>query len=130
MDQELFQIQAAIATLHGLAPTFDATDWPQIAMLYGLLQRLQPTPVVAVNRAAAVSFADGPMAGLAVLASLTAEQFAEVERWHLYWSTKADLLRQLDRRDAAANAYRQALGCPLNETDARFLRRRLEQVTA
>ena len=123
-----FQIQAAIASLHGLAPTFQSTDWPQIAELYGFLDRLQPTPVVRINRAVAVAFADGPQAGLDLLDALGDDELAEVRGWHLYWSTRADFHRRLDDHVAAAAAYRQALTCPTNESDRRFLEWRLGEL--
>ncbi len=123
-----FQVQAAIATLHGLSPTFSETDWPQIAILYGVLEGIAPTPVVRVNRAVATCFAEGPQRGLDALDSLPPEQSEELANWHLYWSTRADFLRRLDRLDTAANAYRHALTCPTNDTDRRFLEGRLRDV--
>ena len=125
-----FQIQAAIATLHGLAPTFEATDWTQIAQLYEFLEARQPTSVIRINRAVAVSFAEGPERGLAVIDSLTDSQRNEVDGWHLYWSTRADFLRQLGRSTDAASAYRRALACPTNDSDRRFLEGRLLEVEA
>ncbi len=81
-----YQMQAAIACLHGAAPTFADTDWPQIAELYLLLEKRWPTPVVRVNRAVAVAEVAGPAAGLALLEELVG---GPTERWHLYWSTRA-----------------------------------------
>ena len=118
-----YQIKAAIACLHGLASTWEATDWPQIIELYRLLERHEPTPVVRVNRAVAEAELRGPAAGLALI-----EDLAGVDDWHLYWSTRADFLRRLGRREDAASAYREALRCGANETDRRFLRRRLAEV--
>ncbi len=122
-----FQIQAAIASLHGLASTFESTDWPQIAELYGFLERLRPTPVIRVNRAVAVAFANDPQAGLDVLDTLGDDELAEVHSWHLYWSTRADFFRRLGNHPAAAGNYRRALACPTNEADRRFLERRLRE---
>lgn len=122
-DPGPYQVQAAIACLHGLAPTAADTDWPQIAELYGILEAVQPTPVVRVNRAAAVAEAVGPAAGLAVL-----EAVEGVDRWHLYHSARADLLRRLGRRDDAVEAYRQALECGPNPVDRRFLEARLHDL--
>ena len=122
-----FQIQAAIASLHGLAPTWKSTDWPQIAELYGFLERLRPTPVVRVNRAVAVAFASGPQAGLDLLDATDADRLIEVHGWHLYWSTRADFLRRLGDHSAAADGYRHALTCPTNDSDRRFLERRLRE---
>jgi RNA polymerase sigma-70 factor (ECF subfamily) len=123
-DPGQFQIQAAIATLHGLAPSFAETDWPQIAELYGLLEQCAPTPVVRVNRAVAVAEVAGVPAALALLDGAVASDPAALERWHLYWSTRADLLRRDGRVDEAVGAYVRALGCPMNDADRRFLTRR------
>jgi RNA polymerase sigma-70 factor, ECF subfamily len=117
-----YQMQAAIACLHGVAPTFAETDWPQIAELYLLLENRWPTPVVRVNRAVVVAEVAGPRAGLALLEELVG---GAAERWHLYWSTRADFQRRLGETAAAADSYRQALGCPCNDSDRRFMVRRL-----
>lgn len=118
-----FQIKAAIACLHGLAPTWDEIDWPQIAELYALLERYEPTAVVRTNRVVAVAEVDGPAAGLALLDASPA-----LPTWHLYWSTRADFLRRLDRHGEAADAYREALRLATNDADRRFLERRLDQL--
>ena len=120
-----YQMQAAIACLHGTAPTYADTDWPQIAELYRMLETRWPTPVVRVNRAVAVAQVAGPNAGLGVLADLVG---TSTERWHLYWSTRADFQRRLGETAAAADSYRQALECPCNDSDRRFLMRRLAQL--
>jgi RNA polymerase sigma-70 factor, ECF subfamily len=122
-----YQMQAAIACLHGVAPTYAETDWPQIAELYAMLEVRWPTPVVRVNRAVAVAEVAGPAAGLALLQDLVG---TATERWHLYWSTRADFQRRLGQMAAAADSYRQALECPSNDSDRRFLQRRLAEVTA
>ena len=122
-----YQIQAAIACLHGVAPTYADTDWPQIAELYSMLESRWPTPVVRVNRAVAVAEVDGPRAGLALLAELVG---TSTERWHLYWSTRADFQRRLGETQAAADSYRRALECPCNDSDRRFLIRRLAEIEA
>jgi RNA polymerase sigma-70 factor, ECF subfamily len=119
-----FQIKAAIACLHGLAGTWAETDWPQIAELYELLEHHEPTPVVRVNRAVALAEAHGASAGLALLQTVRG-----VERWHLYWSTMADLLRRMNRPDEAVAAYREALRCGSNMADRRFLEQRLRELT-
>ena len=120
-----YQIQAAIACLHGVAPTFGHTDWPQIAELYRLLEIRWPTPVVRVNRAVAVAEMAGPRAGLALLDELIG---SAVERWHLYWSTRAELQRRTGEIAAAARSYRRALDCESNDSDRRFLQRRLAEI--
>ncbi len=119
-----YQMQAAIACLHGLAPTYAETDWPQIAELYGLLEQRWPTMVVRVNRAVAVAQAAGPEAGLVVLSELIG---GTAERWHLYWATRADFQRRLGRSREAADAYRHALDCSMNDSDRRFLEHRLAE---
>ena len=124
------QLQAAIAVLHGSATTFAQTDWPQIAELYGFLEHVQPTPVVRVNRAAAVSFAHGPQAALALLDAIADSERLEVDRWHLYWSTRADFFRQLNQPEQAVRNYRRALACPLNDSDRQFLHMRLQELTS
>jgi RNA polymerase sigma-70 factor, ECF subfamily len=121
-----YQMQAAIACLHGVGRSYAETDWPQIAELYGMLEVRWPTPVVRVNRAVAVAEVAGPAAGLALLQELVG---TATERWHLYWSARADFQRRLGDMDAAADSYRQALECPSNDSDRRFLQRRLAEVT-
>lgn len=124
-----YQLQAAIACLHGLAPTSAETDWAQIAELYRMLEGVWPTSVVRVNRAVAVAEVDGCETGLQLLDACAAAE-PEVERWHLYWATRADFNRRLGALSHAADAYLRALGCPGNETDRRFLTRRLADVRA
>ena len=104
-----YQVQAAIACLHGLAPTYGETDWPQIAELYAMLERPRPTPVVRVNRAVAV--VDGGRPARRRWLCSTVSTGTSIERWHLYWATRADLYRRLDDHVLAAEAYRQALAC-------------------
>ena len=115
-----YQAQAAIACLHGLAPTFALTDWRQIASLYRTLERFTPTPVVRVNRCVAVAEAEGPAAALDLLDEIDA---ASVHRWHLYWSTRGELLRRLGRNGDALAAFDRALACSPNDSDLRFLLR-------
>ncbi|HEX2152852.1 MAG TPA: RNA polymerase sigma factor [Acidimicrobiia bacterium] len=118
-----YQIQAAIACLHGIAPSDAATDWKQIVDLYRMLENTTPLPVVAINRAVAEAKVFGPDAGLAVVNAVTG-----MEHWHLYWSTRAELLRQSGRNEEAAAAYRKALDCDMNQSDRRFLERRLGEI--
>jgi RNA polymerase sigma-70 factor, ECF subfamily len=122
-----YQVQAAIAACHGTATTPDSTDWAQIAALYAQLAIYTPSPVVELNRAAAVAMADGPAAGLALIDGL-AERGA-LPRYHLLPAARADLLRRLDRRAEAVEAYRAALALDPPEADARYLRRRVEELT-
>ena len=116
-----FQAQAAIACLHGLAPTFADTDWSQIASLYRTLERYTPTPVVRVNRVVAVAAAEGAATALALLDELDQQQ---VERWHLYWSTRAEMLARLGRAAESRDAFDRALQCSPNDSDRAFLQSR------
>ena len=113
-----YQVQAAIACLHGTASTYADTDWEQIAGLYATLERFVPTAVVRVNRAVAVAEAAGAVAALVLLDELDAEM---IERWHLYWSTRAELLARLGRIDESRNAFDRALQCSPNDSDRAFL---------
>jgi RNA polymerase sigma-70 factor (ECF subfamily) len=102
-----YQLQAAIAALHAAAPSFDQTDWPQIAALYGELSRRAPSPVVEVNRAVAVGLADGPLAGLVVLEPVLASNQLDAY-WPLH-AAHADLLDRAGRPDEAAAAWARAI---------------------
>ena len=123
-----YQIQAAIAALHDQAPAPDRTDWRQIAGLYAVLARIQPTAVVRLNRAAAVGMADGPAAGLRLLGELAGE--AAMDGFHLFHAARADLLRRDGDHAAAAEAYRAALRLCRSPVEERYLRRRLGEVAA
>jgi RNA polymerase sigma-70 factor, ECF subfamily len=122
-----YQVQAAIAALHDEAATPAETDWQQIAALYAQLMRLQPTPVVELNRVVAVAMSDGPAAALPLLGPLAADE--ALGRYHLLPAVRADLLRRLDRRDEAAADYRAALALVTNPAERRFLERRLREVS-
>lgn len=121
-----YQIQAAIAALHCTAARAEETDWPQIEALYGELERFQPTPVVALNRAVAIAMAGKPEDGLA---RLNAEDLASaLAAYQLYHATRADLLRRAGRNGEAAEAYRTALDLTANAVERRYLERRLREV--
>jgi len=121
-----FALQAAIAALHCQAARAEDTDWPQIVRLYDILERQQPSPVVALNRAAAVAMVDGPAPALALVDKLAAG--GELDRYHLLHSARAELLRRLGDRAEAAKSYARALALVSNETERRFLERRLREV--
>jgi len=123
-----YQVQAAIAACHAGAPTPEATDWAEIAGLYGRLAVMTSSPVVELNRAVAVAMADGPEAGLTVVDEL--ERLDTLRGYHLLPATKADLYRRLERWEDAASAYREALTLATSESEQRYLRRRLDEVVA
>ena len=119
-----FALQAAIAALHCQAARAEDTDWRQIVGLYTLLERLQPSPIVSLNRAAAVAMVDGPRAGLALIDALA----ADLDRYHLLHAARADLLRRVRSWEAAAESYGRALVLATNDAERRFLERRLREV--
>ncbi|MGW3606923.1 RNA polymerase sigma factor [Micromonospora sp. NPDC005161] len=123
-----YGLQAAIAALHDEAADVASTDWAQVVALYDVLLGLVPSPVVALNRAAAVAMRDGPEAGLALLDELADD--LRLRGYHLYPATRADLLRRLGRYGEAAAAYRSALTLVGTEPERAHLLRRLESVTA
>src|SRR5712664_1979799 len=121
-----FALQAAIAALHCQAPRAEDTDWPQIVRLYDVLERLQPSPIVSLNRAAAVAMVEGPRPALALIDELAAA--GDLDRYHLLHSARADLLRRLGSPDEAAKSYARALALVTNDAERRFLERRLRDV--
>jgi len=121
-------VQRGDRRLHCQAARAEDTDWPQIVRLYETLERIQPSPVVALNRAAAVAMVHGPRAGLALIDALAAA--GELERYHLLHSARADLLRRLGAWTAAETSYRAALALVTNDAERRFLERRLREVRA
>lgn len=123
-----YALQAAIAALHAQAERSEETDWRQIAGLYGVLMRVRPSPVIELNRAAAVAMAEGPERGLAILDALEAR--GDLREYHLLPAARADLLRRLGRWSEAADAYRGALALVANAPERRFLDRRLAAVEA
>jgi RNA polymerase sigma-70 factor (ECF subfamily) len=123
MGLSRYALQAAIAAVHSEAATWDDTDWPQIVALYDLLLGVEPSPVVALNRAVAVSFALGPGAGLDALPN-----DPRLRTYPYLPATRADLLRRLGRPDEAAAAYEEALALTSNGAERAFLQRRLSEV--
>jgi RNA polymerase sigma-70 factor (ECF subfamily) len=118
-----YQLQAAIAALHGEAASPEATDWPQIAALYGELARVHPSPVVQLNGAVAIGMSEGPRRGLALIDELGV--VGELDRYHLFHAARADMLRRLGSFEAAADAYRRALALMANGVERAYLERRL-----
>ena len=120
-----FALQAAIAVLHCQAAHAEDTDWPQILRLYEQLERVQPSPVVSLNRAVAVAMVHGPQPALAIVDALSA---GDLESYHLLHAVRADFLRRLGSTEEAATSYRRALALVANDSERRFLERRLKQV--
>jgi RNA polymerase sigma-70 factor (ECF subfamily) len=121
-----YQLQAAIAACHATAENAADTDWSQIAVLYGRLAQVAPSPVVDLNRAVATAMAEGPAAGLKLVDGL--EAAGALAGYHLLPATRADLLRRLDRRGEAAAAYREALELATTDAERRYLSRRLGEM--
>ncbi len=121
-----YTLQAAIAAVHAQAPSAEATDWAEIAALYDVLLRLEPSPVVELNRAAAVAMRDGAEAGLALVDAILAR--GELGDYHLAHAARADLCRRLGRREEARASYRRALELTRQGAERRFLERRLAEL--
>jgi RNA polymerase sigma-70 factor (ECF subfamily) len=121
-----YAVQASIAALHCQASRPEETDWPQILRLYDLLERLQPSPVVSLNRAVAVAMVRGPAAGLELIDTLAAA--GDLDSYHLLHSARADLLRRGGSMAEAAKDYERALTLVSNDSERRFLERRLREV--
>ncbi|GAB7193554.1 RNA polymerase sigma factor [Kineococcus sp. NUM-3379] len=121
-----FALMAAIAAVHSEAPAWEDTDWREVVGLYDLLVQLWPSPVVALNRAVAVGFADGPAAGLAALDALAAEP--QLAGYGYLAAARADLLRRLGRTGEARTAYSEALLLTENAVEREFLARRLAEL--
>jgi RNA polymerase sigma-70 factor, ECF subfamily len=121
-----FALQAAIAAAHCQAARAEDTDWPGIVRLYDLLERVQPSPIVSLNRAVAVAMVDGPRPALALVDALAATN--HLTNYHLLHAARADLLRRLGSTVEAAKSYRRALALATNDSERRFLERRLREV--
>ncbi|MBP1771067.1 MAG: putative polymerase, sigma-24 subunit, subfamily [Holophagaceae bacterium] len=121
-----YTLQAAIAAVHADAPAEAATDWSQLVGLYSLLERIAPSPVVALNRAVAVAKRDGPQAGLDLVEAIL--RGGDLEGYHLAHSVRADFLRRLERTGEARQAYQQALRLARQEPERRWLERRLAEL--
>jgi RNA polymerase sigma-70 factor (ECF subfamily) len=122
-----YTLQAAIAAVHAEAQCAAATDWTQIVGLYGLLLRVEPSPVVELNCAVAVAMRDGPLAGLELIDAILAR--GELAGYHLAHSARAELCRRLSRMDEARASYKQALALTQQEPERRFLESRLRQLS-
>ena len=123
-----FLLQAALAACHARARTADETDWARIVTLYGVLARVTPSPIVELNRAVAVSMAEGPAAGLALVEALAAEP--ALKRYHLLPSVRGDLLSKLGRHREAAEAFEQAVALTRNVQEQALMQKRAETARA
>lgn len=121
-----YTLQAAIAAVHAEAPSITDTDWVQIVGLYDALFSINPSPVVALNRAVAVAMRDGPEAGLALIDQLLIEP--ALRDYHLAHAARADMCRRLNRKVDAIAGYRQALELARQGAERRFLSRRLAEL--
>lgn len=122
-----YVLQAAIAGVHGAATTAAATDWAQIAALYDVLLRVDPSPVVALNRAVALGMRDGAASGLAAIEAVM--QDGELEAYHLAHAARAEMQRRLGLIDAARASYRRALELARQPAEQRFLQARLDRIS-
>lgn len=123
----VYSIQAAISAVHARAKTAADTEWGSIVALYDLLLRAQPSAVVALNRAVAISMRDGPESGLDLIDQLLSS--GELNEYHLSHAARADMLRRLGKREEAAAAYKEALTLARQEPERRFLERRLKEMS-
>jgi RNA polymerase sigma-70 factor (ECF subfamily) len=121
-----YSLQAAIAAVHAEAPHAAATDWGQIAGLYDVLLRVEPSPVVELNRAVAIAMRDGPAAGLEAIDSIMAR--GDLAGYHLAYAARAELCRRLGKTADAKLAYERALDLASQETERRFLQGRLREM--
>lgn len=121
-----FALQAAIAAQHCQAARAEETDWSEIVRLDDRLESLQPSPIVSLNRAVAVAMADGPAAGLAIIDALVTS--GDLDNYHLLHAARADLLRRVGSQTRAAASYQRALALVSNESERRYLERRLHEV--
>ena len=119
-------MQAAIAALHGAADSAENTDWRQIALLYSTLWRENPSPIILLNRAVAISFADGPVRGLAALDVVARD--GRLENYYPYHASRADMLRRAGFWENSAESYALALSLTNNTVEQNFLRGRLAEM--
>jgi len=121
-----YALQAAVAAVHAESPNASSTDWRQIVGLYDVLQRIEPSPVVELNRAVAVAMRDGPASGLSLIDAILAR--GDLTDYYLAHSARADLCRRLGRTADAIAAYERALHLTRQEPERRFLERRLREL--
>ena len=123
-----FTLQAAIAALHCQARRAEDTDWPQIVRLYEVLQRIQPSPIVALNHAVAIAMVEGPAHALGLVNELA--ERGDLDGYHLLYAARADLLRRIGSLKEASKNYKRAIAMTANDSERRFLEQRLKEMTA
>ena len=121
-----YAVQAAIAAVHCRAGRPEDTDWRQILQLYDVLENFQPSPIVSLNRAVAVAMVNGPEPALALIDAI--DKSGDLDGYHLLHSARADLLRRMGSNEESAKAYLRALDLVTNDSERRFLERRLHEV--
>ncbi len=121
-----YALQAAIAAEHCKAARAEDTDWRQIVRLYDELERLEPSPIVSLNRAVAIAMAEGPQSGLAIVDKVA--RSGDLDNYHLLHAARADLLRRIGSREEAAKSYLRALALVTNDRERGYLQRRLREV--
>jgi RNA polymerase sigma-70 factor (ECF subfamily) len=121
-----YTLQAAISAVHAGAPSAAATDWSQIVGLYGVLTRVEPSPVVELNRAVAIAMRDGPETGLQLIDAILAR--GDLSDYRLAHAARADLCRRLGKTAEARTSYERALALTRQEPERRFLERRLAEL--
>jgi RNA polymerase sigma-70 factor (ECF subfamily) len=119
-------LQAGIAAVHCRGARAEDTDWAEIVKLYDRLERVQPSPIVSLNRAVAVAMVEGPRAGLSLIDTLAAT--SDLDSYHLLHAARADLLRRAGSHEEAAKSYLKALALVTNDSERRYLQRRLHEV--
>ena len=124
----VYQLQAAIAAVHAEAKTAAETDWPQIVGLYAELKRINPSPVVALNHAAAVAMGEGFEQGLRLIEGAGAS--GKLEQYYLFHAARGDLLNRLGRAEEAQAAYARALELTANQVEQKYVRRRLREISS
>ncbi|WP_238393314.1 RNA polymerase sigma factor [Myxacorys almedinensis] len=122
----VYALQAAISALHCQAARAEETDWAQIVRLYEVLERLQPSPIVTLNRAVAIAMADGPQAAFGLIDRLA----PELDSYHLVHATRADLFRRIGALEEATQSYKRALELVTNDSERCFLERRSREVSS
>jgi len=121
-----YQLQAAVAAVHAEASSAEETDWAQITALYRELMRLNPSPIIALNHAAAVTMLEGPEAGLRLIEGVG--RSGKLENYYLFHAARADVLRRLKRFAESTTAYERAIELTTNEVERRYMRRRIEEI--